>query len=150
MLKNNCQVYFFILIVHKINEKKNNHQAYEQVTTKWTPAKFGKISKEINFKKIKLRWSDKGISWFHPEIFMINESWNPIRPEANLATPNQEGQTYILSSIDDYLLAEIQGHRLGVSCDTADQRVLHFDWTRDTTGHTQPKVVVSGTTFIDN
>ena len=40
-----------------------------------------------------------------------------------------------------------QTYKLIASRDTDDQRTLESDWTRGTTGHTLPKLVVSDATF---
>ena len=53
----------------------------------------------------------------------------------------------MLPSLDDYLHAKNQSYRLIHSSDIDDQRILQYDWTRGPTGYTQPKVVVSDTTF---
>ena len=54
----------------------------------------------------------------------------------------------MLPSLDDYLLAKSLGDSLISFIDTDDQRILQTDWARGTTGHTQPKVVVSDVTFL--
>ena len=53
----------------------------------------------------------------------------------------------MLPSLHDYLLAKSLGDSLISFIDTDDQRILQPDWARGTTGHTQPKVVVSDVTF---
>ena len=47
------------------------------------PVKFDNL---IKSKMIIL----KGINWFYPEILFIEESWNSIGPEVQLATSNQK------------------------------------------------------------
>ena len=54
----------------------------------------------------------------------------------------------MLPSLDDYLYAKnIRNHSIP-SRDIDDQRILQSDWPRDTTGHTQSRVVNSDTTFL--
>ena len=53
----------------------------------------------------------------------------------------------MLASLDDYHHAKNLSDRLVPSRDINDQRIRQFDWTRGTTSHTQPKVVVTDSTF---
>ena len=53
----------------------------------------------------------------------------------------------MLISFDDYLHAEKLRHKLTLSQDIDDQRILQSDWTRCTSGHIQQKVVVLDPTF---
>ena len=62
--------------------------------------------------------------------------------------PNQNWQSQMLPSLDDYIHAKKLRYQLIISRYTDDKRIMQTDWTRDTNGHTQPKVVISRTTFI--
>ena len=57
---------------------------------------------------------------------MIKNIWKIIGPETQ-------------PSLDDYLHAKNQGNQLVLSSDIPDQRIMHSDWTRKPTGHTQSK-----------
>ena len=65
--------------------------------------------------------------------------------------PNQtksgSGRHFLPLMTNDYLHAKLRYH-LALSPNIDDQRILQTDWTRGTTGHTQPKVLVSGPTFL--
>ena len=63
-----------------------------------------------------------------------------------MAIPKQMWKSKMLLLFDYYLQAT--NLRLIPSRNIEDQRVLQSDWTRDTTGHTQLKVVISDTAFI--
>ena len=58
---------------------------------------------------------------------MIEESWNPIEPEARLGSPNQKWKSHMLPSLDEYLHAKNLTYHLIPSKDIVDQRILHFD-----------------------
>ena len=66
---------------------------------------------------------------------MIKNTWKMIGPETQ-------------PSLHDYLHAKNQRNQMVLSSDIANQRILHFDWMRNPTGHTQSKQVVSDTTFL--
>ena len=96
-------------------------------------------------KKDKMKMV-KGICWFLPEILMIKEYWNTIRPGAHLATPTRVSfRCYfplIIISMQKIkhiywffpVILRIKG-------------TLQSDWRRNITGYTQPKVVIAGATF---
>ena len=54
----------------------------------------------------------------------------------------------MLTSLNDYLHAKNRKQGLVLSSDIADQRILQSEWMRETTSHTQPKVIVPSTTFL--
>ena len=53
----------------------------------------------------------------------------------------------MVSCLDDFLLTKKHYDGFIFSKDIDDQRILQSDWKRNTTGHTQPKVVVSDAAF---
>ena len=53
----------------------------------------------------------------------------------------------MLPSLDYYLYAKDQRYCLVLSSDIVDQRTLQSDWASYTTGLTQSKMVVSGTSL---
>ena len=78
---------------------------------------------------------------------MIKVSYNVIGQEVQLVThPAKSGSLRLLSSFGDHLKTLRDPSILFT--DIGDQRILQHNWTRGTTGHTQPEVVVSDATFL--
>ena len=50
----------------------------------------------------------------------------------------------MLPSPNNYLYTKTQRYPLVLSSDITNQRTLQSEWTSDTIGYTQPKVVASG------
>ena len=49
--------------------------------------------------------------------------------------------------LHDYLHVKNLTYRLIPSRDFDNQQIMQYNWTRETTRHTHPKVIVSGATF---
>ena len=69
--------------------------------------------------------------------------------EVYLATSKQKWQYQMLPSLDDYLHAKNLRQQLIPSRDIDNQRILQYGWTSGKTDHTQPKMVVSMLTPLD-
>ena len=82
----------------------------------------------------------KRINWFFPEMLIIKESCNLTGWETQLVTPDQSWKSQMLLKILRYHLILWRNND--------GQRILQSDWSRSTSGHTQPKLVVSGDTFL--
>ena len=86
--------------------------------------------------------NNQGLTWFFPKILMIKESRYLIGQEAQLAAPNQE--LFSDATFPWWLIpCKKVIHKLIFSQDIVDQRILQSDWTRGTTGYTQPNSSVS-------
>ena len=72
---------------------------------------------------------------------MIKESSVLIGQEGQLTTPNQKWWSQMLPSLKTNSMQKLR-YQLILSKDIDDQKILQSDWTRGTTGHTQPKEVV--------
>ena len=71
---------------------------------------------------------------------LIEESWNPIVPEAHQYTPKSDIlRCYLLLMIIS--MKKKRSHFI-ISNNIPDQRIQQFDWSRDKTGHTQSKLAV--------
>ena len=77
---------------------------------------------------------------------LIKESCNLIWQEAYLAASKQSWLSHMLPFLDDYLNKNIR-YYLGFSRDTDDQTILQSGWTRDLSGHTEPKMTFSDAMF---
>ena len=82
--------------------------------------------------------------WLKNLVIWLDERQNSPGWEAKPATPNQKQLSQNLPSLDNYLHAKNLSYRLTPSRETDDQRILQYDWTRDTPSHTQIKIVISG------
>lgn len=54
----------------------------------------------------------------------------------------------MLLYLNEYFHVKKLRYQLIPSRDFADQRILQSDWTKDTHGYTQPKVVVADAIFL--
>ena len=80
-------------------------------------------------------------------MLLIKKSYNLIRPETKLVTPNQKWQFQVLSSLDDSLPEKKIKYQLILFTEIDDERILLSDWMRNKHGNNQTKVVFSDATF---
>ena len=76
---------------------------------------------------------------------MIKEYWNLIGQKAHLA---KSGSLKCYLPLMNNCMQKKNLDHLILYTDTDDQSILQSDCTKDTTDHTQPKVVVSYNTFL--
>ena len=93
--------------------------------------------------------------FIHYKIFTAQKN-DHIRPDADLqrhfkitTSPTQQEWSQEWSTYTSLTVNRIR-YQLILSRDIDNQRILKFDWTRDTLSHTQPKVEFSSAIWMDN